>query len=104
MTTNVYVISEYISPDRQKQVILERVRNGAPYYRVTSIVRCASMDAAKSEYMKLIPSPYHPRALGEIDAYTKARKRGQNPPAEATPKAPPIPKKKRGRPAKNSTV
>lgn len=104
MTTNVFVISEYTSPDREKQVIFERICSGASYYRVTSIVRCASMDAAKSAYMKLIPSPYHPRALDEIDAYTKARKRGQNPPAEATPKAPPIPKKKRGRPAKNSTV
>ena len=108
MTTNVFVISEYTSPDRQKQVILERVRNGIPYYRVTSIVRCASMDAVKNEYMSSIPASHRARAVEDINSYVKDRKRGNLSPAEAQikpePEAKPIPKKKRGRPSNGKAI
>ena len=88
-----FIISEYHNREANTQTVLEKVRSeeSFSYYRVTTVQRYKSMDAAKEAYLKEIPRTQRESRLKDIADYIKGR-RTQN-----APKQPPAPTPAKGR-------
>ena len=63
--TNAFIISEYIWKGH-KQLLLERLQGDTTGYRVTIVLRCNSLNAAKEAFLQEIPADrkdYHSKVI-----------------------------------------